>query len=444
MARMRPRPGVRVWALLLLLAGVGWGAFHAVGSVQPSGPGSHVNLIVVDGGINPAVKDYIRDSIRQAREGNARALVIQLDTPGGLLSSTRSIVKDLLSAPLPVIVYVAPSGAGAGSAGVFITMAANVAAMAPGTNIGAAHPVAGGGQEVKGVMGEKIENFTASFSETIAERRGRNTEFAIQAVRRSVSITDKEALEKRVVDIIAVNMGDLLKQAHGREVDVAGVKRVLDLEGVSVVRFEMGLKLRVLNILADPNIAYLLMMAGILGLYMEFSNPGALFPGIAGGIALLLALASFQVLPINYAGLLLIGLGMCLLVAEAFLPSFGILGISGAVSLGLGSLLLFDAGETDLIVDRSIVLAAVGTLSAFVLVVTWLVVKSQRRKATLGFEGLVGEVGEVRERLDLRGKVFVHGEVWNAEGAEPLEPGDRIEVVAHDGMTLKVKRAAEA
>ena len=443
MARMRPRPGVRVWTLLLLV-GVGWGAFSAGGSVQPSGPGSHVNLIVVDGGINPAVKDFIRDSIRQAREGNARALVIQLDTPGGLLSSTRSIVKDLLSAPLPVIVYVAPSGAGAGSAGVFITMAANVAAMAPGTNIGAAHPVAGGGQEVKGVMGEKIENFTASFSETIAERRGRNTEFAIQAVRRSVSITDKEALEKRVVDIVAVNLGDLLEQADGREVDVAGAKRVLDFDGVSVVRFEMGFKLRVLNILADPNIAYLLMMAGILGLYMEFSNPGSLFPGIAGGIALLLALASFQVLPINYAGLLLIGLGVCLLVAEAFLPSFGILGISGVVSLGLGSLLLFDAGETDLTVDRSIVLAAVGTLSAFVLVVTWLVVKAQRRKATLGFEGLIGEVGEVRERLDLRGKVFVHGEVWNAEGAEPLEPGDRIEGVAHDGMTLKVKRAAEA
>ena len=432
-----------MWALLLLLMGVGWGAFSAGGSVQPSGLGSHVNLIVVDGGINPAVKDYIRDSIRRAREGNARALVIQLDTPGGLLSSTRSIVKDLLSAPLPVIVYVAPSGAGAGSAGVFITMAANVAAMAPGTNIGAAHPVAGGGQEVKGVMGEKIENFTASFSETIAERRGRNTEFAIQAVRRSVSITDKEALEKRVVDIIAANLSDLLKQADGREVDVAGVKRVLDFDGVSVERFEMGLKLRVLNILADPNIAYLLMMAGILGLYMEFSNPGSLFPGIAGGIALLLALASFQVLPINYAGLLLIGLGMCLLVAEAFLPSFGILGISGVVSLGLGSLLLFDPRETDLTVDGAIVLAAVGTLSAFVLVVTWLVVKSQRRKATLGFEGLVGEVGEVRERLDLRGKVFVHGEVWNAEGAEPLEPGDRIEVVAYDGMTLKVKRAAE-
>ena len=440
---MRTWSRSRVGWLLLVFAAA-WAAASAGGASREPGSGSHVNLIVIDGGINPAVNDYIRESIQRARDGNARALIIQLDTPGGLLSSTRSIVKEMLSAPLPVIVYVAPSGAGAGSAGVFITMAANIAAMAPGTNIGAAHPVAGGGQEVKGVMGEKIENFTASFSETIAKRRGRNTEFAIQAVRRSISITDAEALEKRVIDIIAHDVSDLLRQASGREVDVAGVKRTLDFDGVSVLRFEMGLKQKILNILAHPNVAYLLMMAGILGLYMEFSNPGALFPGIAGGIALLLALASFQVLPINYAGLLLIGLGMCLLVAEAFLPSFGLLGISGVVSLALGSLLLFDVEGSDLSVDRSIVFAAVGTLSAFVLAVTFLVVKSQRRKATLGFEGLIGEVGEVRERLDLKGKVFVHGEVWNAEGPERLEPGDRIEVVGYDGMKLKVKRAAES
>ena len=442
MTRRRPGPGSWLCGLLILL-GILWGALGAGGSVQQPGSGSHVNLIVINGGINPAVNDYIRESIQRAREGNARALIIQLDTPGGLLSSTRSIVKEMLSAPLPIIVYVAPSGAGAGSAGVFITMAANIAAMAPGTNIGAAHPVAGGGQEVKGVMGEKIENFTASFSETIAERRGRNTEFAIQAVRRSISITDKEALEKRVIDFIAVDVSDLLKQANGREVDVGSGKRTLDFNGVSILRFEMGLKQRIINILAHPNVAYLLMMAGILGLYMEFSNPGALFPGIAGGIALLLALASFQVLPINYAALLLIGLGLCLLVAEAFLPSFGLLGISGVVSLGLGSLLLFDVEGSDLSVDGSIVAAAVGTLSAFVLVVSFLVVRSQRRKATLGYEGLVGEVGEVRERLDRRGKVFVHGEVWRAESAERLEPGDRIEVVGYDGMILKVKRAAE-
>ncbi len=432
-----------VWAALVLL-GVACVAVNVGGTTGDSGSGSHVNLIVVDGGINPAVNDYIRESIQRAHDGNARALIIQLDTPGGLLSSTRSIVKEILSAPLPVIVYVAPSGAGAGSAGVFITMAANIAAMAPGTNIGAAHPVSGGGKEVKGVMGEKIENFTASFSESIARRRGRNTEFAIQAVRRSMSITDTQALEKGVVDFIATDVSDLLRQASGRTVDVGADKHTLNFNGVSVLHFEMGLKQKVINILAHPNVAYLLMMAGILGLYMEFSNPGTLFPGIAGGIALLLALASFQVLPINYTGLLLIGLGMCLLVAEAFLPSFGLLGIGGVISLALGSLLLFEVEGSDLSLDRSIVFAAVGTLSVFVLGVAFLVVNSQRRKATLGFDGLVGEVGEVRERLDLKGKVFVHGEVWNAEGAERIEPGDRIEVVGYDRMILKVKRATES
>lgn len=432
-----------VWAALVLL-GAACVAVNVGGTTGDAGSGSHVNLIVVDGGINPAVNDYIRESIQRAHDGNARALIIQLDTPGGLLSSTRSIVKEILSAPLPVIVYVAPSGAGAGSAGVFITMAANIAAMAPGTNIGAAHPVSGGGKEVKGVMGEKIENFTASFSESIARRRGRNTEFAIQAVRRSMSITDTQALEKGVIDFIATDVSDLLRQASGRTVDVGSDKHTLDFNGVSVLHFEMGLKQKVINILAHPNVAYLLMMAGILGLYMEFSNPGTLFPGIAGGIALLLALASFQVLPINYTGLLLIGLGMCLLVAEAFLPSFGLLGIGGVISLALGSLLLFEVEGSDLSLDRSIVFAAVGTLSVFVLGVAFLVVNSQRRKATLGFDGLVGEVGEVRERLDLKGKVFVHGEVWNAEGSERIEPGDRIEVVGYDRMILKVKRATES
>lgn len=412
---------------------------------QRTGPekvsGPVVNLIVIDGGINPAVDDFIRESIDRAYEAEARALVIQMDTPGGLLSSTRTIVKEILNAPLPIFVYVAPSGAGAGSAGVFITLAANIAGMAPGTNIGAAHPVAGGGQEVKGVMGEKLENFTASFSETIARERGRNTEFAIQAVRRSISITDKEALEKGVIDFIAKDVNDLLAQADGREVKIRGTQQKLELDGVRVERFEMGLKQQMINVLADPNIAYLLMMAGILGLYMEFSNPGAIFPGVAGGIALLLALTSFQVLPFNYAGLVLMGLGMALLIAEAFLPSFGILGIGGVVSLGLGSVLLFDVQGSDLTVRPSIIVAAVGTFATFVLIVSYLVVRSQGRRPTLGYQGLVGEVGEVRERLNLRGKVFVHGEYWAAEGDEEIQPGEKVEVVGAEGMLLKVRRA---
>ena len=402
-----------------------------------------VDLIVIDGGINPAVDDFIRESIARARSKGARALIIQLDTPGGLLTSTRSIVKDILGAPVPIIVYVAPSGAGAGSAGVFITLAAHIAAMAPGTNIGAAHPVAGGGQEVKGVMGEKIENFTASFSEAIAEKRGRNTEWAIQAVRRSVSITEKEALKKNVIDIVAKDIDDLLRQAEGKKVDLDGRDQVLSFAGARVERFEMGLKQKILNTLSDPNIAYLLLMAGILGLYMEFSHPGVIFPGVAGGICLLLALTSFQILPINYAGLLLMLLGIALLIGEAFLPSFGVLGIGGAISLGLGSLLLFDTESSDLVVDRSIIFTAVATLSAFMVLVGYLVFKSQKKKPTLGMEGLLGEIGEVKVGLNPTGKIFVHGEYWNAEGDGEIALGEKVRVVGVEGMTLKVQRLSE-
>jgi membrane-bound serine protease (ClpP class) len=430
---------VRICYFVTLLA-----AAVSVWAQPKDSAGPHVDLITIDGSINPAVDDFIRESIGRAKAGGARALIIQLDTPGGLLSSTRTIVKELLGTPVPVIVYVAPSGAGAGSAGVFITMAANIAAMAPGTNIGAAHPVTGGGGEVKGVMGEKIENFTASFSESIAQQRGRNAEWAIEAVRKSVAITETEALKKKVVDIIAKDIDDLLKQSHGRKVDIEGRKQELSLQNVSVVRHEMSVKQRVLNAIADPNIAYLLMMAGILGLYMEFSHPGTIFPGVAGAICLLLAFASLQLLPINYTGLALMALGVALLVGEAFFPSFGVLGVGGIVSLALGSLLLFDTPTSDFGVDRSIVFTAVATIGSFVLAVSYLVFRSQKAKLTLGIDGLIGEIGVAREQLSPRGTVFVHGEYWKAEADEAIEPGEKVQVVGLDRMVLKVKRAAQA
>jgi membrane-bound serine protease (ClpP class) len=400
----------------------------------------HVDLIVIDGSINPAVDDFIREGIGRAKSNGAQALIIQMDTPGGLLTSTRTIVKEMLGAPVPVFVYVAPSGAGAGSAGVFITMAAHVAAMAPGTNIGAAHPVAGGGQEVKGVMGEKIENFTASFAESIAQKRGRNTEWAIQAVRKSVAITEKEALKINVIDIVAKDIEDLLKQADGRTVDLDGRKHVLMLKDARVVTHEMNLKQKVLNRIADPTIAYLLLMAGILGLYMEFSHPGVIFPGVAGAICLLLAIASLQVLPFSAVGLVLILLGIALLVGEAFVPSFGVLGIGGVVSLTFGSLLLFDAENTGLAVDRSIIFTAALTLGAVVLAISYLVYRSQTAKPTLGIEGLIGEIGEARTKLSPAGKVFVHGEYWNARADGEIEAGEKVEVVSCEGMNLKVRK----
>jgi len=429
---------LRIYFCLSLLVA---GASVLAQSKDASTP--HVDLISIDGTINPAVDDFIRESISRSKANAARALIIQLDTPGGLLTSTRTIVKEMLGAPVPVIVYVAPSGAGAGSAGVFITMAAHIAAMAPGTNIGAAHPVAGGGQEVKGVMGEKIENFTASFAESIAQQRGRNTEWAIQAVRKSVSITEKEALKIKVIDIVAKDINDLLEQAHGRKVDIDGRKHELSLKGARVERYGMSLKQKVLNTIADPNIAYLLMMAGILGLYMEFSHPGVIFPGVAGAICLLLAFASLQLLPINYAGLGLIILGIGLLIGEAFAPSFGVLGVGGIISLALGSFFLFDTEGSDLIVDRSIIVTAVATLGTFVLAVSYLVFRSQKAKPALGMEGLIGEIGEVRGKLMPSGKVFVHGEHWNARADSEIDVGEKVEVVGYEGMSLKVRRSSQ-
>jgi membrane-bound serine protease (ClpP class) len=423
--------------LFLTLIALGTGVFGQ--SKDASAP--HVDLIAIDGSINPAVDDFIREGIARARNNGARALIVQLDTPGGLLTSTRTIVKEMLGAQVPLVVWVGPSGAGAGSAGVFITLAAHVAAMAPGTNIGAAHPVAGGGQEVKGVMGEKIENFTASFSETIAQKRGRNAEWAIQAVRKSVAITESDALKKNVIDIVAKDIDDLLKQADGRKIDLDGKPHVLALKDAKINRHEMSLKQKILNILADPNIAYLLMMAGLLGLYMEFSHPGVIFPGVAGAICLLLALASFQLLPLNYTGLTLIALGVGLLVAEMFGPSFGVLGVGGIVALAFGSLLLFDTESSDLIVDKTIIFTAVVTVGAIMLALSYLVFRTQQTKPTMGMNALIGKVGEVRSELAPAGKIFIHGEYWNAHADTPIEVAAKVEVIGYEGMTLKVRRA---
>ena len=410
---------------------------------------SHISLIVVDATINPAVADFIRESIEQAAQQGALALIVQLDTPGGLLSSTKTIVKDLLDAPLPVIVYVAPGGSGAISAGVFITMAGTIAAMAPGTTIGAAHPVAGGGQDIEGDMREKVENFTASFSESIARRRGRNIEWAEQAVRESVAITETEALEKQVIDLVASDVQDLLRQVSGRTVEVGSTEQTLNFAAAQgpggsfyVVRQEMRLKHKVLNILAHPQIAYLLMMAGILGLYLEFSNPGLLFPGLVGALCLILALTAFQVLPINYTGLVLIFLGLALLITELFLPSFGILGVGGLVAFVMGSLFLFDSPDAELAPDRGVIFGAALGVGLFILIAGSLSMQAYRRRPVTGTEGLIGELGEVRERLAPRGKVWLHGEYWNAESDEDdIEAGQAVRVVDVAHMVLKVHRA---
>ena len=439
----------RCLALLVLAAPVLLGATPAPTAAPgaavraPAEPGE-VLLLIVDGMINPASADYIREGLAAGAERGVAAVVIQLDTPGGLLESTKVIVKDLLGSAVPVVVYVAPRGGGAASAGVFVTMAANVAAMAPGTNIGAAHPVEAGGENIGGDMREKVENFAASLGRTVAQQRGRNVEWAEKAVRDSVSITEREAVQQHVVDLIADSVDDLLIKLQGRTVEIQGRTVTLNTAHAAVQRYDMRLRQRVLDLIANPNVAYLLMMAGLLGLYVEFTSPGVVFPGVAGAICLLLAAAALQVLPINYSGLGLIGLGAALLVAEAFLPTFGIIGVGGLVAFVLGSLLLFDTPNSTIRVDRGLIAGMALTLGTFTAIVGWLVVRSQRRRSSVGAEGMIGERGEVRRVLvpAQRVKVFVHGEYWDAETDEALDVGDTVEVAAMQGLRLRVRRPA--
>lgn len=419
---------------------------RAMAAEEVAGPDTLVR-IVIDGSINPAVADYIREAIAHAAAAKAPAVVVQLDTPGGLLVSTRAIVKDILTAPVPVIVWVAPSGAGAGSAGVFITLAAHVAAMAPGTNIGAAHPVTTGGDEPKGVLGEKIENFTATFGEAIAQQRGRNVEWAEKAVRESLSATAEEAAKLKVVDFIARDLSELVRKADGRKVEIAGERRALALGdavrdadgGVRVVTIGMTLGQRVLNAIADPNIAYLLMMAGALGLWVEFTHPGVLFPGVAGAICLLLGLTALHVLPVSTSGLALLLLGVALLLAETFVAT-GLLGAGGVAAIVIGSIFLFDA-DTGVQVSRGIIVAVAMTLTTFLVVIATLVVRGQRRPVAVGAEAMIGEVGVAQERLAPSGTVFVRGEYWAADSDEPVDAGQRVRVVAVQGLRLRVQRA---
>ena len=400
-----------------------------------------VCLLKVDGSINPAVAAFIDDGLSYASSRHAGALVIELDTPGGLLGSAQRIVKALLNAPLPTIVYVSPSGASAASAGTFITEAAAIAAMAPGTTIGAAHPVGETGGDIKGVLGKKIENYTASFAGSIARERGRNQQWVEQAVRESVAISEAEALKRHVIDIVAPDLPSLLVQASGREVKVGGRMVKLELAGATIRGSRMTLGQSLLNVLADPNIVYLLMLAGIVGIYFEFSHPGLYLPGVVGAICLLLALGSFEVLPINLTGFLLLLLGVGMLMAEVFVTSYGVLGIGGVIAFVIGSLFLIDTSQTNLEVNRGMIAGAAIAMSAIILGLGWVVLRERHRPATTGREGMVGEVGEVREAIapGAPGRVFVHGEHWRAASNQALGVGTRARVIAVRGLEIEVR-----
>jgi len=400
-----------------------------------------VATIEIEGVISPVTLRLVGIAIDRAQAERANALVIQLDTPGGLERSMRAIVQRMMNAEVPVVVYVAPTGARAASAGVFITMAAHVAAMAPATNIGAASPVALGGGADKTMM-KKVENDAAAFIRTIALERGRNADWAEKAVRDAVAITEREALKLKVIDLIADSVPDLLEKIDGRTIKLPKGTVTLATKGAPVRPIEIGFRDRFLNIITDPNVAYVLMMLGMLGLFFELSNPGVILPGVIGGISLILAFFAFQSLPINYAGLLLILFGIVLLVAEIKIVSHGILAIGGMISMALGSLMLFDSPEVGFRVSWWVIAPTVGATAGLFLFVVAAGVRALGRPPATGAEGLIGKTATVRERLGPEGQVMVSGEIWRAvaEG-EALEPGAQVRIVAVDGLTLKVAKA---
>jgi len=400
---------------------------------------SQIDLLTIDAVIGPISSRVITGAIEEAETDGAEALVIELNTPGGLDESMREIIKEILASEVPVIIYVSPSGSRAASAGVFITISAHVAAMAPGTNIGAAHPVNIGG-EMDSVMSEKVANDAAAYIKTLANKRGRNAEWAEEAVYKSVSITEYEALEKNVIDIVATDIRDLLNKCDGRAVELPDTSVILATKGAEVKRIEISFANRVLDVISNPNIAYILMTIGMMGLYFEFANPGAIIPGVVGAICLLLAFFAFSTLPINYAGLLLIILGVILFVAELKIASHGVLTIGAIASLFFGSIMLIETDVPYMNISLSVIIPMVATIAAFFIFAIWLALRAQGRKVATGVEGMVGEVGTASTDISESGTVYIHGEYWNAQSEKPITKGDRIRVVGVDGLVLKVEK----
>lgn len=434
----------RSHARLFLIVAVLLGLIGALPGTAAADPAPNQLMIIqLDGPINPGTALYVTRGIEEARDTGAALIIIRLDTPGGLASSMRTIVKAILNSPVPVVVYVGPRGAGAASAGVMITVSGHVAAMAKGTNIGAAHPVTAGGKDMDKTMSQKVVNDMASYGRGIAENKGRNGEWVEKAIRESVSITADEARDKYVVDLVVKDMADLIQKLHGRTVYMADGPVTLKTRSLEKRYYEPGFRDRVLKTISDPNIAYILMMIGLAGLYFELSHPGAIFPGVIGAISLILAFFSFQTLPVNYAGLILIALAIIFFIAEIMVPSYGILSIGGLISLTLGSIMLFE----DVGVSLKLMMPTILLVGGFFVVVATLAFRAYQRKPTGGVDGLLGEVGVVKKRLDPEGLVFVHGEYWRAVSVPPsteLAPDEKVEVVGVEGLLLKVQKARDA
>ncbi|MCX5879047.1 MAG: nodulation protein NfeD [Deltaproteobacteria bacterium] len=423
----------------LIIAGMLCLALVSLGKTVGLGKESEVTIIELEGPINPGAAAFLTRGLEDAEKSGSELVIIRLDTPGGLVPSMRMMVKGIMNSPVPVVVYVAPKGAGAASAGVMITVSAHVAAMAPGTNIGAAHPVGAGGKDIDKDMSEKVVNDMASYGRGIAQDKGKNAEWVEKAIRESVSITAEEAVEKKVIDLVAADIDELLKLLDGREIQLKQGKVTLKTKDLAKIYHKPGFRDTVLRIIGDPNIAYILMMIGLAGLYFELAHPGAVFPGVVGAISLILAFYSFQTLPVNYAGLLLIALAVIFFIAEIKVASYGILSLGGIVSLTLGSIMLFeDVGVSLRLMAPTIVL-----IGGFFVIVSTLAFRAYRAKPQSGMEGLIGEVGIVQKPIDPEGLVFVHGEYWRATSSEKLEPGEMVAVEEVTGLLLKVRKASK-
>ena len=459
---------MRAWLCGLLLIAWSCGVAASVPTVV---------VLDVDGAISPGTVDYVIRGLKSAAEEPAQLVVLKMDTPGGLDTSMRQIIKQIIASPIPVAAFVAPNGARAASAGTYILYASHIAAMAPATNLGAATPIAigiggiggqpepgdqpkkGGKDNAQGKSGaaspaggemvapitameHKQVNDAAAYIRSLAQMRGRNVEWAELAVRQAVSLTAAEALKLKVIDVIASDVPDLLRQLEGRKVNVLGVERTLNVAGARIVTLEPDWRSRLLSVIADPSIAYLLMLAGIFGIFFEFSNPGFVLPGVTGAISLLLALFAFQVLPINYAGLGLILLGIAFMTAEVFMPSFGILGIGGIFAFVMGSVMLINTDVSGYGVPWSIIVPVAFASALFIFFVAGVALKARRRPVVSGSEELIGSIGEVLEDFDGKdGWARMHGETWRIRSKQPLGRGQKVRIIRIDGLILDVEPA---
>lgn len=399
-----------------------------------------VVVIAVDGVINPVSQEFIKKGIERAVKTNSEAIVIELDTPGGLDTSMREIVKEILRSEVPVVVFVYPSGARAASAGTFILIASHIAAMAPQTNVGAAHPV-GIGEKLDKAISEKATNDAAAYIKSLAQKRKRNYIWAEDAVRKSVSATSDEALRLNIIDLIANDTASLVSAIDGHIVETASGVRTLKTKGAKLIRLKYGLRHKILDLISNPNVAYILMLLGFYGLFFELTNPGAIFPGVLGGICLILAFYALQTIPVNYAGLLLIILGIILFLLEVKITSYGILTIGGIISMIIGSLMLFESAGPFFKLSLSVVLPAAIITALFFILTFWLALKALKSKPVTGSEGLVGEEGVARTEITKEGgTVAVHGELWSAYSDEPIEEGQAVVVESVKGLKMKVRK----